>query len=133
MASTSHSGAIMEALKYLMPALAILVALVVYWHRNRTERISNVVSQFLSMRRTPSSRDKDEYGFAALQKSGVLTLRSNREVRAALKRIELHNENHPYSDHPDEMHSDLLSFFRDAASKSADLTDWEGLTLFTLK
>jgi hypothetical protein len=133
MTQTSNLAVTTEVLKFLVTLLAIPVTFLLYWRRKRHERVSNVVSQFLSMRRTPSSRDKDTYGFATLQKAGVLTLRSNREVREALKRIELHGEKHPHSEHPEEMHSDLLCFFRDAALKSADLTNWEGLAAFTLK
>jgi hypothetical protein len=93
----------------------VIVGAAIYVIQQRQARIEKVAARYLELRRTVP----DHVGIKTLIQAGVLTLKSNGEVRAVLHRIEQHGQSHTWTEGP-SINEDLLDFLREAADRDID-------------
>ena len=96
-----------------------IAAIAIYVIQQRHSRVERVTMRYLELCE-PTVHQGDHIRINALIQSGVLTLKSNSEVRAVLRRIEQHGQIHPWNSAPNVpgRDEDLLDFLKDASGRN---------------
>jgi hypothetical protein len=95
-----------------------IAAVVIYALQQRYSRVERVTMRYLELCERNVHKG-DHTRIKTLIESGVLTLKSNSEVRAVLKHIEQHGQIHPWNSAPNVpgRDEDLLDFLKDASGR----------------